>query len=175
MAIDEMVGVYLTIQEENCDLITAGEVFMPQNYIVGVDRSSANAQIDTINYWVAHMRQSGWLATLEKTYFVNANKCPEERGGGGDDITITPASMSGIFLLLLFAMLVAVALKLVERASHHAFLRLIWSRVDEDGSGSLDQKEVASLLSRMGVDSCMPKDELEAHLINMASHDKDGE
>jgi Ca2+-binding EF-hand superfamily protein len=72
-------------------------------------------------------------------------------------------------------MLVAIVLKIVERMHHHTFLRLIWSRVDEDGSGSLDQKEVRSLLSRMGVDSCMPQDELEAHLVNMASHDKDGE
>ena len=58
------------------------------NYIYGTGLASTEADIWTINYWIAHLRQSQWLYDLEDKYFVQASECPVEQKDG-DRIQLT--------------------------------------------------------------------------------------
>ena len=162
----------MTIQRENCDLAVLGHRFLAQNFIYGVGKNSPVAEAETISYWIAFLRESGFLRQLQTSYFVDSDMC-----SGSNAVAVSKEidvdAMIGIFLVLILAGGVIIGIWVVDMMQHRAFLQLLWARVDSDESGHLDESEIIDLLLKMGLtQDATPEDPktLEQHMHAMTSY-----
>ena len=97
--VDSDFGVkFQTIQKENCDMCAVGPRFHLLNFIVGVGQSSPNVNVATINYWIAYLRETGFMRALEANYFEGGG-CGKAVGKKATDLVIDIDSMLGMFSL----------------------------------------------------------------------------
>jgi hypothetical protein len=134
---------------------------------------SAGCAAATINYWLAVLREEGWIRALESEYFVHGSACGAQPVKSGKDIVINVDSMLGIFLLLLAISVGIVCVFITHLVQHRAFLRLVFSRIDQDKTGTLTEEEIRRMLIVMGFTAdATPEDPktLQEHMDDMTSH-----
>ena len=174
----EMASVFLSHKKENCDFVPAGSKFLPQNFIFGIgDTAVVEGRVSptTMNYWVAVLRETGFLRQLQVSYFDDTNECGTAGGPTTaiEDLVIDVDAMMGIFIVLFLASGGIVSMWFVDYFQHQAFLKLIFSRYDGDGSGVLDDSEVMKLLISMGLTPEATAEDpktLDEHMSDMAAY-----
>ena len=79
-------------------MCAVGPRFHLLNFIVGVGQSSPNVNVATINYWIAYLRETGFMRALEANYFEGGG-CGKAVGKKATDLVIDIDSMLGMFSL----------------------------------------------------------------------------
>jgi hypothetical protein len=164
-------AMYQTIQQGNCDMCEVGPRFMLQNMIYGVGKSG-NADQQVINYWLAVLRETGWIRALESEFFVHGSACGAQPTTDAKDYVIDVDAMLGIFLLLMAVSAGIVGTFVFHVMQHKAFLRLVFARIDQDKTGTLTEIEIKRLLVVMGLTpEATPEDPktLQEHMDEMTS------
>jgi hypothetical protein len=169
LCIPEMHSTYLLKEPTNCDISLAGGLEMPMNYVGGVSRESPNIDIKTISYWVGYLRENQegggtFHEKLFKQYFTQPKgicdtkqKVYEYSSDTGDweqvdstsmDAALDVEDVGGVMVLLFLVFCGIFVAKWQVDFVHRKFLKNVWSMVDKDHSGSLDEAEVAAVRLR---------------------------